>query len=254
MTARAAASTCSAGTPTRGRDPGRLGLVQHRVQLGQLGGDRPGVHATGDVGAVATRLVQHGAAEVAEHHLAGADHPVAGSWWGLAAFSPAATMAKLTRCVALAGCAGRARPRPRPRCARRGRRRPHCNWCGDPVDRGRGPTQRGSTSAASLTARSGPTTPGPLEAGPRQRCWRLDHEAAQVRSPMATVAADPTSPATSATGSSVCGAETEDPLDLVAGLVGGRLHRRHRRPHLGPLPGRPPAPPARGPASGGPPR
>ena len=79
MTRRAAASTSSHGVPTvAAATAGRLRLVQHGVELGELGRRLAGVDAAGDVGAVAGAVVgEHRAAEVAQHDLAGADDPVA---------------------------------------------------------------------------------------------------------------------------------------------------------------------------------
>ena len=57
-----------------GRHGGGLGLVQHGVGLGDLGGDFAGEHAAGDVGAVAV----HRPAEVAQHDLVLSDDPIAG--------------------------------------------------------------------------------------------------------------------------------------------------------------------------------
>jgi hypothetical protein len=57
----------------RAHGPG-LRLVEEGVGLGHVAGDGAGVHAAGDVGAVAVR---RRAAEVAEHELAGLDDPVA---------------------------------------------------------------------------------------------------------------------------------------------------------------------------------
>ncbi len=57
---------------------GPLGVVQHRVRLGDLARRLADVHAAGDVAAVADALgVEHRAAEVAQHDLARPDHPAA---------------------------------------------------------------------------------------------------------------------------------------------------------------------------------
>ncbi len=184
-----------------GRDPGRLGLVQHRVQLGQLGGNRPGVDAAGDVGAVAHPvLVGQGAPEVAQHHLAGLDHPVAGVVVRAGRVLAGGDDGEVdpVRGPRPPG-AGRGRRTPRPRCAPPAAMSPDCSWC---ATRSAAAAARRSaaTSAASLTARSGPDhRRRHARSGRRGSCrWSSTTKRAQVRSPMATVAADPTSPATSA--------------------------------------------------------
>ena len=64
------------GADPAGRHRGGLGLVEHRVDLGHLGGRLTGDDAAGDVGAVAgAAFGEHGAAEVAQHDLAGGDDP-----------------------------------------------------------------------------------------------------------------------------------------------------------------------------------
>ena len=62
-----------------GRHRRLLRVEQHGVGLGHLLGRLAEVHAARDVGAVADAVVaEHGAAEVAEHHLALADDAIAG--------------------------------------------------------------------------------------------------------------------------------------------------------------------------------
>ena len=71
---RAARSTSSHGVPTTAAaTAGGLGLVQHGVGVGQLGGDVAGDDAARGVAAVAV----HRPAEVAQDDLAGPDHPIA---------------------------------------------------------------------------------------------------------------------------------------------------------------------------------
>ncbi len=60
------------GADHGGVDGGSLGLLEDQVEVAQLGGWFAGVHAAGDVGAVA---VGHGASEVAQDDLPGPDHP-----------------------------------------------------------------------------------------------------------------------------------------------------------------------------------
>ena len=69
-----------AGRADRRRgDPGRLGGLEHVVQLGERRRGLAQVHAAGDVGAVADAVVAvHRAADVEQHALPLADDPVAG--------------------------------------------------------------------------------------------------------------------------------------------------------------------------------
>ena len=210
MMSRAAASTVLArrADAPRPRTAGRLRLVQHGVDLGHLGRRLAGDDAAGDVGAVPGAAVgEHRAAEVAQHDLAGLDHPGA-------------------RLVVRAGgvLARRRRWRsspaggPRRGCAARARRStsasvrptsgiaPRLELGGDAVDGRAPPGGRASISAASFTARSGPMTsltPSGTRCAGRAR-WRSSRNRAQVWSPMAAVARPRrASSATMATGSSV---------------------------------------------------
>ena len=78
---------------------GRLRLVQHGVDLGELGRRLAGAHAAGDVGAVADAVRRRAScrrSRTARPRPRGSPGAPA-SWCGLAAFAPAATMAKFTR-------------------------------------------------------------------------------------------------------------------------------------------------------------
>ena len=99
-----------------------------------------------------------------------------GSWWGLAALAPAATMAKFTRWWP---SARRRRPSSADTCASV---RPTSSmspaWSSAATRSAAAPARRSaSTSAASLRARSGPITSLPrVKHGGRQGVLEVDHE------------------------------------------------------------------------------
>ena len=126
-----------------------------------------------------------------------------GSWWGLAALAPAATMAKFTRWWP---SARRRRPSSADTCASV---RPTSSmspaWSSAATRSAAAPALlSASTSAASLRARSGPITSLPLvNTVDGRACCRSMTNRAQVRSPMPTRFTAPTRSATIVIGSSV---------------------------------------------------
>ena len=153
-----------------------------------------------DVGAVAA----HRSAEVAEHDFAIVDDPIRrGSWCGLAACAPAATIAKFARScprgedpldeLAVHVELRAARERPEPHLAR------------DRIDSIGGAARSAAISASSLTTRSGPVTPDArTNSVPGIAVWRSSTNRAHVWSPIAArPGVGPQGSATSATGSSV---------------------------------------------------
>jgi hypothetical protein len=132
----------------------------------------------------------------------GPDHPrLPGSWWGLAAFSPAATMAKFTRWwpsatrrrPSSADTSASVRPTSamRPGAGRRpGRRRPP-------------PAQRRDLVAVLHRAQRAGDGRSALPRGVRQACWRSTRKRAQVGRPPPAPERAPPDPPPRPIGSSV---------------------------------------------------
>ncbi len=166
------------GADHGGGDGGLLCVEQHGVGLGQLLGRLAEVDAAGDVGAVADPVVaEHRAAEVAEHHLALLDDPVARLVVGAGRVGAGGHDGEVHPLVAL----GEEAPAQLGRHLRLGA--PHQRRCRRPAARpppGRPPRRRprrAAISASSLRARSGPmTSPPRVNRAPGSASLEVDEE------------------------------------------------------------------------------